>query len=99
MYTNEEVEYLQETYDRTQESIDRMAQVLGKSRRSIIGKLSRLGIYEKKVYTTKRGELPITKAELVHRISQQRGIEVEKLAGLEKAPKEVLKILLEEPSS
>lgn len=96
MYTNDEVDYLVEAYsgaDDKQLVIDEIAEKLSKSRRSIIGKLSRLGIYEKKVYLTKRGETPITKAELVHQLARKMDIPLEKLEGLDKAPKEVLKLL------
>lgn len=97
MYTEEEVDYLKEHYrgaEDKQLKIDELAAALGKSRRSIIGKLSRLGIYEKKIYLTKRGESPVTKAELVHQISEKMNIPLKELEGLEKAPKEVLKRLL-----
>lgn len=96
MYTAEEVEYLVETYSNApdkQAVIDELAEKLNKSRRSIIGKLSRLEIYEKKVYLTKRGESPITKQEIVHNISRKMGVDLEKLEGLDKAPKEVLKLI------
>ena len=96
MYAAEEVEYLTETYSNAQDKqavIDELAEKLNKSRRSIIGKLSRLEIYERKVYLTKRGESPITKKEIVHNISEKMGVAVEKLEGLDKAPKEVLKLL------
>ena len=96
MYTAEEVEYLTETYkaaEDKQAAVDELAEKLNKSRRSIIGKLSRLEIYEKKIYLTKRGETPVTKKEIVHNISEKMGIEVEKLEGLDKAPKEVLKLI------
>jgi hypothetical protein len=96
MYTKEEENYLLEAYSGAEDKqlvIDELASQLSKSRRSIIGKLSRLGVYEKKVYLTKRGENPVTKLELVADISQKLQIPLEKLEGLEKAPKEVLKCL------
>jgi hypothetical protein len=96
MYTKEEETYLLEAYSGAEDKqlvIDELASQLSKSRRSIIGKLSRLGVYEKKVYLTKRGENPVTKLELVADISQKLQIPLEKLEGLEKAPKEVLKCL------
>ena len=37
--------------------------------RSIIAKLSSLGVYKKKEYLTKRGELPIKKEEYIERIA------------------------------
>ena len=96
MYTKEEESYLLEAYSGAEDKqlvIDELASQLSKSRRSIIGKLSRLGVYEKKVYLTKRGENPVTKLELVAEIAASLNIELEKLEGLEKAPKEVLKCL------
>ena len=96
MYTKEEESYLLEAYSGAEDKqlvIDELASQLSKSRRSIIGKLSRLGVYEKKVYLTKRGENPITKLELVAEIAAALNIELTKLEGLEKAPKEVLKCL------
>lgn len=96
MYTKEEENYLLEAYSGAEDKqfvIDELASQLQKSRRSIIGKLSRLGVYEKKVYLTKRGENPVTKLELVAEIASAMAIPLEKLEGLEKAPKEVLKCL------
>lgn len=91
MYTNEEVEYLVEEYEKTR-NVEEIAGKLGKSPRSIIGKLSRLGIYEKKVYVGKTGERPVTKLEYCARIAQCLEMDVE---GLEKAPKAVLKRIAE----
>jgi len=96
LYTKDEESYLLEAYSGAEDKqlvIDELASQLQKSRRSIIGKLSRLGVYEKKVYLTKRGESPVTKLELVAEIAEKTGIPLEKLEGLEKAPKEVLKCL------
>ena len=98
MYTEEEEQYLLDVYkasDNKHEIIDTLADALRKPRRSIIGKLSRLGVYEKKVHLTKQGENPVTKQELVHRISMKTEIPLELLAGLEKAPKSTLLLLLE----
>jgi Mn-dependent DtxR family transcriptional regulator len=98
MYTKEEEVYLLEAYSGAGDKqivLDELAQQLQKSRRSVIGKLSRLGVYEKKIYLTKRGENPITKLELVHQISEKFGLTLSRLEGLEKAPKGVLKYLLD----
>ena len=98
MYTKEEEEHLVERYTTTddkQKILEVLVLELNKSRRSIIGKLSRLGVYEKKVYLTKRGESPITKLELVHQLSEKMGYNLTKLEGLEKAPKEVIKYMLD----
>lgn len=91
MYSEEEVEILREHYLENKD-VDALSTMLGKSRRSIIGKLSRLGIYEKKVYLTKRGTNPITKLELRDKISLCLEVDCE---GLEKAPKDTLRRILE----
>lgn len=89
MYTDDEVAWLQEEY-KINKDVGDIALKLGKSPRSIIGKLSRLGIYEKKQYLGKTGERPVTKLEYCNRISQHLQLEVE---GLEKAPKHTLKCI------
>ena len=93
MYTKEEEDLLREKY--SGENVEELAEALGRSKRSIIGKLSRLGIYQKKVYRTKTNEIPITKLELVAQLATKKSLELEQLEGLHKAPKTVLKYLLE----
>ena len=97
MYTPEEVKKLREEYlsEPTQETVNRLVQELGKSKKSIIGKLSREGIYQKITYKTKTGEDPITKKELVVQIAEASGGAIARLEGLEKAPKQALKYLLQ----
>ena len=96
-YTQEQVDHMVEAYtarpDRT--TVDMLAEELNKSVKSIIGKLSREGVYEKTVYKTKTGEDPVTKKELVVELSDLVGLEYERLAGLEKSPKADLKSLVE----
>ncbi len=77
------------------ETVDKLAEELNKSIKSIIGKLSREGVYRKAVYKTKTGELPVTKAELIVKIADTLNANSEKLKGLEKAPKQELKYLYE----
>jgi len=91
MYTDEEVEFLLEEYA-VNKDIAEVARKLGKTPRSVIGKLSRLGVYEKKVYLSKAGERPVTKLEYCARIARCLELNVE---GLEKAPKGVLKEIAE----
>jgi len=87
MYTDDEVKWLLDEYSNNKDILS-IATKLNKSPRSIIGKLSRLGVYEKKVYVGKTGERPVTKLELCARIARILETDVE---GLEKAPKDVLK--------
>ena len=72
-----------------------MANELNKSVKSIIGKLSREGVYQKTEYLSKTGERPITKKQMVEIIAKELVGESSKLAGLEKAPKADLKYLLD----
>ena len=64
-----------------------------KSIKSIIGKLSREGVYRREIYKTKSGETPVTKVEIVSNIAEALGLEVDNLLGLDKAPKNTLKTL------
>tara|TARA_Y100001951_G_C11207165_1_gene220738 strand:+ start:16 stop:339 length:324 start_codon:yes stop_codon:yes gene_type:complete len=96
-YTETEVEHMRSKYQEnpTRMVVEELAEELDKSIKSIIGKLSREGIYKKAVYKTKTGELPITKADIIIKIANALGADGSKLIGLEKAPKQELKYLLE----
>lgn len=61
--------------------------------RSVIAKLSSLGIYKKKEYLTKRGEVPVKKEEYITRISRLLDVNAEMLESLEKVNKGVLALL------
>ena len=58
--------------------------------RSIIAKLSSLGVYQKKQYLTKRGEAPVKKSEIIDRIAVLMDTNSEFLESLEKVNKAVL---------
>jgi hypothetical protein len=73
--------------------VEELSQELNKSVKSIIGKLSREGVYRKTEYTTKAGEKPVTKLELVIELGERLELQEWELAGLEKAPKTALKAL------
>lgn len=75
------------------ETVEMLAGMFGKSKKSIIGKLSREGVYRREVYVSKTGESPITKVEIVNNIAEMLGIGSETVAGLEKSPKAALKNL------
>ena len=66
-YTEKQVEHMIEAYTRTptRETVEALAEDLDKSIKSIIGKLSREGVYKKTVYKTKTGEDPETKKQIV----------------------------------
>ena len=94
-YTKDQTEYMIEKYktDPSRDTVEELADEFSKSIKSIIGKLSREGVYRREVYRTKTGENPVTKVEIVSNIADALGIEIDNLAGLEKAPKATLKAI------
>ena len=94
-YTEAQTQYIMEAYttEPSMKTVERLAEELGKSTKSIIGKLSREGVYERAVYKNKSGISPITKAEICINIAENLGIEIEVLVGLEKSPKGTLQAL------
>jgi len=94
-YTEEETNMVVGAYldQPNRETVDGLAEHLGRSTKSIIGKLSREGVYRREVYVSKTGEKPVTKAEIVNSIAENLGLESASLAGLEKSPKAALRSL------
>ena len=94
-YNAKQVDFMIEEYTAkpNRETVDRSADELDKSIKSIIGKLSREGVYQKAIYKTKTGEVPITKSEIILNIADLLEANGERLRGLEKAPKQELKYL------
>ena len=95
-YTEEQVGIMVARYtaEPTRETVENLAEELNKSIKSIIGKLSREGVYKKTEYVTKTGENPVTKAQLVMNIAELLSpCGVDELSGLEKSPKTALKAL------
>lgn len=91
-YTKEEEAFIVEEYQHspTKETVTFLAEKLEVSPRSIIGKLSRLGVYQKEAYTPKYAEKPISKEELVLQIANLLDLDVEALEGLAKSQKPAL---------
>jgi len=94
-YSQKETEYIVEVYSDAPSmgTVERLSEELSRSKKSIIGKLSREGVYRREVYVSKTGEKPVTKVEIVSNIADALGLEVSDLEGLEKSPKEVLRRL------
>ena len=93
-YTEADTKWMIEEYNKspTLECVAKIAAKLRKRRKSVISKLSREGVYQKKVYLTKAGTLPIPKAELVKEIEETLG---KTFFQLDKAPKNTLNELKE----
>ena len=73
--------------------VSELAQQLEVPERSVIAKLSSLGVYQKKTYTNKRGEVPVKKSEHIERIADLLDCDLELLESLEKVNKLVLKLI------
>ena len=63
----------------TRGTVDAIAEEFGKTPRSVIAKLSAMGIYQKAERVTKRGEPVIMKAELVDQVQNAIGRELPSL--------------------
>lgn len=94
-YTKDQTEYMITKYQNnpSRDTVEELANEFSKSIKSVIGKLSREGVYRREVYKTKTGDNPVTKVEIVENIAYALGLESEHLVGLEKAPKTTLKTL------
>jgi hypothetical protein len=62
--------------------------------RSLIAKLSSMGLYKKQPYLTKQGVPSVRKSELVDKIGELIGEDIEALDSLEKCNKRVLELLI-----
>ena len=71
-------------------TVDSLAETFGVPEKSIIAKLSSLGVYEKKAYVNKRGEPPVKKDQYIEQIADLLEVNLELLDSLEKANKSVL---------
>jgi len=96
-YTDAQVDYMVTAYqtDANRDTVNALASELNKSVKSIIGKLSREGVYQKAVYKTKSGEVPMTKQQTIVELADLLGIESSKIMGLEKSPKQDIKYLFD----
>lgn len=91
-YTKEITDKMMADYA-SEVSVDDIAAELDVPIRSVIAKLSSLGVYKKKQYTNKRGEVPIKKEEYIERIGALLDVNLDLLESLEKVNKNVLMLL------
>jgi hypothetical protein len=91
-YTKEITDNLIEQY-RAGKPVQELATTLAVPERSVIAKLSSLGVYQKKQYVNKRGELPVKKSVHIEKIAQLLDCDEEMLESLEKVNKQVLKLI------
>ena len=93
-YTDEELALLKELQTK-ETSVEDMATILGRTTRSVISKLSSLGLYKRKPYVDKSGNIPLKKEEMVELIALRLNKPVEMVESLEKCTKYTLKALLD----
>lgn len=91
-YTKEICDRMIQDYQ-AQVPVATIAMHLDVPERSVIAKLSSLGVYQKKTYTNKRGEVPVKKSEHIERIATLLDCDLELLESLEKVNKLVLKLI------
>jgi len=83
-------------------AVEKLMVDLRRNKKSIIAKLSKMGIYVMGIYVPKirvskvLKEPPKTKEQLVYELEDAYGVERDYFYGLEKAPKLVLQFLLKE---
>jgi len=93
-YSDADITIITDEYalEPTRETVDALAERLNKTPRSIIAKLSALGVYQKAERVTKRGEPVVMKAELVEKVQNAIGRE---LPSLNKMTKVDLQFMIE----
>lgn len=92
-YTSEQVDKMIADYQNGITAKE-IAQALDVPERSVIAKLSSLGVYKRKEYLNKRGEPPVKKEEYINRIASLLDINIDLLESMEKVTKSAL-ILIE----
>ena len=75
----------QYTANPSRDTVDAIANELGKNARSVIAKLSREGVYKAQPRVTKSGEPVVRKAELLTEIQDTLGVELPSLVKASKA--------------
>ena len=86
-YSEKDVSMMIEAYQAnpTRETVDTLAEKLGKNTRSVIAKLSREGVYKAQPRVTKAGEPVVLKGEFVARIEKALGFSIPSISKATKA--------------
>jgi hypothetical protein len=91
-YTQEIVDKMVADYEAGVD-VKEIAAKLDVVERSVIAKLSSLGVYKRKSYVNKRGEVPLKKEYYIERIAKMLDIHIELLESLEKTTKGALVLI------
>ena len=73
-------------------TVEQLAELVGKTTRSVVAKLAREGVYVAKTKTT--GAARVKKSDLVDKLAQRCGVAPEVFESLEKANHDVLEALV-----
>ncbi len=92
-YTKEITDKIINDYTIENKSVDELALEFEIPKRSLIAKLSSLGIYKRKPYVDKTGKPPVRKSELIDSIGVSLGIDPDQLDSLEKVTKRILETI------
>lgn len=93
-YTPQQLQEIEQHY-LAGKSAKELSQLYPFSERSIIAKLSSLGVYKRKQYLNKRGEPVRLKVEQIGELSQLLEVPEDRLESLEKCTKWVLDLLIQ----
>lgn len=88
-YTKELVQQLLDEYAQGKEPLE-IAQIMGVPKRSVVAKLSSLGVYKRKSYVNKLGEPPRRKSDIVSNIGALLDVPPELCDSLDKCSKFIL---------
>jgi transposase-like protein len=91
-YTPEQTQEVVEAY-KSGNTVEQIAELVGKSTRSVVAKLAREGVYQAKGKTA--GNTRVRKAELVDMIAGSLGVPAETVESLEKATHEALELVVQ----
>lgn len=91
-YDKEATEKLLELFNKQTSTAD-MAAIFDVSEKSIIAKLSSMGVYKKKPYVSKTGAPPVKKEEYIQKIAELLDVNIDILESLEKVNKRVLSLI------
>ena len=93
-YTPEQTAVLVSRYVDEKLTVEQIATEFGRSVRSITAKLSREGVYQKKVYTSKTGQAVVKKDTLADQLAELAGLTEAEAESLTKANKTALSKLI-----
>jgi len=96
-YTNDLANHIAQVYQAnpTAETVEALASENNLPARSIIAKLASMGVYKKKEYRDKAGNVPIKKEEYIEKLANLLEMDIDLLESLTKVNKVILKRIID----